>query len=163
VAASCINWEGQHIWLISAYFPNSLEETKVTIKSLRAILNTLKTKQVIPAGDFNSTETLLSFETEGPLSPSQAKDRNTEIIQDVLNDWLFKDLWTRESNEQREAERKTLEHLTHWNHKHTRGVHINKVYANSRIEADITVSTYYHPGSEQRGAILVVPQRAYRY
>jgi hypothetical protein len=28
VAASCIKWEGQHIWLISAYFPNSLEGTK---------------------------------------------------------------------------------------------------------------------------------------
>jgi hypothetical protein len=113
VAASCINWEGQHIWLISAYFPNSLEETKVTIKSLRAILNTLKTKRVILARDFNSTETLLSFDTRGPLFPSQAKDKNAEAIQEVLNDWRFKDLWTRASNKQREAERKTLEHLTH--------------------------------------------------
>jgi hypothetical protein len=54
VVASCINWEGQHILLISAYFPNSLKETKVTIKSLRAILNTLKTKRMILAGNFNT-------------------------------------------------------------------------------------------------------------
>jgi hypothetical protein len=33
VAASCINWEGQHIWLISAYFLNSLEETNVTLRA----------------------------------------------------------------------------------------------------------------------------------
>jgi hypothetical protein len=153
VAASYINSEEQHIWLISAYFLNSLEETMVTIKCLRAILNTLKTKRVILARDFNSTETLSSFDTGGPLSPSQAKDKNAEAIQEVLNDWQFKDLWTRESNKQREAKRKTLEHLTHWNHKHTRGVHIDRVYANFRIEADITVSTYHHPGSDHKGVL----------
>jgi hypothetical protein len=87
VAAFCINWEGQHIWLISAYFPNSLEETKVTIKSLKAILSTLKTKRVILARDFNSTETLSSFDTKGPLFSSEAKDKNTKAIQEVLNDW----------------------------------------------------------------------------
>jgi exonuclease III len=78
ITASCIKWEGQHIWLISAYFPNSLEGTKATIKGLRAMLNTLKTKQVILAGDFNSTETLSSFDTGGLLLPSIAKDRNAE-------------------------------------------------------------------------------------
>jgi hypothetical protein len=128
-------------------------ETKVTIKSLRAILNTLKTKRVILAGDFNSTETLSSFDTGGPLSPSEAKDKNTEAIQEVLNAWQFKDLWTRESNKQREAERKNLEHLTHWNHEHTRGVRIDRVNANFRIEADVTVSTHQHLGSDHRGLL----------
>jgi exonuclease III len=86
VAASCIKREGQHIWLISAYFPNSLEGTKATIKRLRAVLNTLKTKQVILAGAFNFTETLSLFDTGGLLPPSIAKNKNAEAIQEVLND-----------------------------------------------------------------------------
>jgi hypothetical protein len=112
VAASCIKWEGQHIWLISAYFPNSLEGTKA-IKGLKVVINTLKTKQAILAGDFNFTETLSSFDTGGPLPPLIAKDRNAKAIQKVLNDWRFEDLWTKETNEQQELERKNLDHLTH--------------------------------------------------
>jgi hypothetical protein len=73
---------------------------KPTIKGLRAVLNTLKTKRVILAGDFNSTKTLSSFDTGGPLPPSIAKDRTAKAIQEVLNDWRFKDLWTKETNEQ---------------------------------------------------------------
>jgi hypothetical protein len=42
-------------YLANLSFPNSLEGTKATIKGLRAVLNTLKTKRVILAGDFNST------------------------------------------------------------------------------------------------------------
>jgi hypothetical protein len=86
-----------------------LRGNKSTIKSLRAILNTLKTKQVILARDFNFTETLSSFDTKGgigPLSPSQAKDRNAEAIQETLNDWRFKDLWTRESMSNKKLKRK---------------------------------------------------------
>jgi hypothetical protein len=108
---------------------------------------------VILAGDFNSTETLSSFDTGRPLSPSEAKDKNTAAIQEFLNDWRFMDLWTRESNKQQEAERKNLEHLTHWNHKHTRRVCIDRVYANFRIEANVTVSTHHHPGSDHRGVL----------
>jgi exonuclease III len=158
VAASCIKWEGQHIWLISAYFPNSLEGTKATIKGLRAVLNTLKTKRVILAGDFNCTETLSSFDTGGLLPPLIAKDRNAEAIQEVLNDWRFKDLWTKD--EQRELQRKNLDHLTYWNHKHTRGVRIDRVYANFSVEADITVSTHHHPGSDHKGVLYSWSHRA---
>jgi hypothetical protein len=75
---------------------------------------------------------------------SQWHSRNAEAIQEVLNDWQFKDLWTRESNEQQETERKILEHLTHWNHKHTRKECIDRIYANFRIEANVTVSTHHH-------------------
>jgi endonuclease/exonuclease/phosphatase (EEP) superfamily protein YafD len=69
VAATMISWEGQPIWLITAYFPNALEGTKATIMALRNILRTIKGKRVILAGDFNSTETLSSFDTGGPKTP----------------------------------------------------------------------------------------------
>jgi hypothetical protein len=64
---------------------------------------------------------LSSFDTGGAQPPSSAKENNAEIIQQLLNAWRLKDLWTREDNEDREPERESLEHLTHWNHKHTRG------------------------------------------
>jgi hypothetical protein len=101
-----------------------------------------KGKRVILAGDFNSTETLSSFDTGGALPPFNAKETNTEITQQLLNTWRFKDLWTREDNEDQEPERERLEHLTHWNHEHTRGVRIDRIYANFPIkEAGIRVST----------------------
>jgi hypothetical protein len=83
------------------------------------MLSGLKSKRVILAGDFNSTETLSSFDTGGPLPPSHAKESNEQAIQTLLNEWRFKDLWTREGNDSRETERNSLEHLTHWNNDHT--------------------------------------------
>jgi hypothetical protein len=146
-----ISWEGQPIWLITAYFPNALEGTKATIMALRNILRTIKGKRVILAGDFNSTETLSFFDTGGPKRPSKAKEPNAESVQELLNEWKFKDLWTKESNKAREVERPQLDHLTHWNHDHTRGVCIDRVYTNFVINADVEVTTHYHIGSDHKG------------
>jgi hypothetical protein len=87
-------------------------------------------------GDFNSTETLSTFDASGPLAPSCAKEVNVEVVQTLLSNWRFKDLWTREDNNSRETKKNLQEHLTHWNHEHTRGHHINRVYANFVIEVD---------------------------
>jgi hypothetical protein len=83
-----------------------------------------------------------------------------KAIQEFLNDWRFKDLWTKEINEQRELERKNLDHLTHWNHKHTRGVCIDRIYANFNVKVDITVFTHHHPGSDHRGVLYLWSYRA---
>jgi hypothetical protein len=76
--------------------------------------------------------------------PSKAKERNAESVQELLNEWRLKDLWTKESNEAREVERPQLDHLTHWNHDHTRGVRIDRVYTNFVIKADVEVTTLPH-------------------
>jgi hypothetical protein len=68
--------------------------------------------------------------TGGPLPPSHAKESNAQAIQTLLNEWRFKDLWTREGNDSRETERNSLEHLTHWNNDHTRGHCIDRIYTN---------------------------------
>jgi hypothetical protein len=89
------------------------------------MLSGLKSKRVILAGDFNSTETLSSFDTGGPLPPSHTKESNVQAIQILLNEWRFKDLWPWEGNDSWETKRNLLEHLTHWNNDHTRGHHID--------------------------------------
>jgi hypothetical protein len=94
VSAICISWEGQPIWLVTAYFPNDLVGTKTTISRLKRMLSGLKSKRVILVGDFNSTETLFTFDTGGPLAPSHAKEANTEVVQTLFSEWRFKDLWT---------------------------------------------------------------------
>jgi hypothetical protein len=56
------------------------------------MLNRLKSKRVILAGDFNSMETLSIFDTGGPLAPSHAKEANMEVVQTLFSEWRFKDL-----------------------------------------------------------------------
>jgi hypothetical protein len=89
---------------------------------LKRMLSGLKSKRVILAGDFNSTETLPTFDTNGPLAPSRAKEANAEVVQTLFSEWRFKDLWTQEDNDSRETERNLQEHLTHWNHEHTKSL-----------------------------------------
>jgi hypothetical protein len=160
VSTTCISWENQPIWLVTAYFPNELRDAKATVSRLKKILSGLKSKRVILAGDFNSTETLSSFDTGGPLPPSHAKESNAQALQTLLDEWRFKDLWTRESNDSRESERNSLEHLTHWNNDHTRGHRTDRVYANFAIEAEVTVTTFHHPGSDHRGVLYTWSARA---
>jgi endonuclease/exonuclease/phosphatase family metal-dependent hydrolase len=124
------------------------------------MLSGLKSKRVILAGDFNSTETLSSFDTGGPLPPSHAKESNAQAIQTLLNEWRFKDLWTREGNDLRETERNSLKHLTYRNNDHTRGHRIDRIYANFAIEVEVTVTTFHHPGSDHRGVLYSWSARA---
>jgi hypothetical protein len=97
----------------------------------------------------------------GVKPPSGSKEKNTEAIQDLLNEWRFKDLWAKGTNEAHEQERPTRDHLTHWNHQHTRGVCIDRVYANFEIKADIRVTTHSHPGSDHKGVKYTVQQCSY--
>jgi hypothetical protein len=62
---------------------------------------------------------LSTFDTSGPLAPSLAKEAKAEVVQILLSEWRFKDLWTQEDNISRETERNSQEHLTHWNYEHT--------------------------------------------
>jgi hypothetical protein len=102
-------------------------------------------------GDFNSTETLSTFDIGGPLAPSRA---NVEVVQTLFSKWRFKDLWTREDNDSRETKRNLQEHLTHWNHEHIRD-HIDRVYANFVIEVKVMVTTFHHPGSDHKGVLYM--------
>jgi hypothetical protein len=52
------------------------------------------------------------------------------------------------------------EHLTHWNHEHTRGHCIDRVYANFVIEVEVMVTTFHHPGSDHRGVLYTWSARA---
>lgn len=153
VAASQISWEGQLIWLVTAYFPNALEGTVKTVRALDRILTNLKGRRIILSGDFNSTETLSSFEVGGTKTPSNGKAANAEAIQELLDKWRLKDLWSKQSNPAREEERPHRDHLTHWNNKHTRGVRIDRVYANFEVDAPIEVTTHHHPSSDHRGVM----------
>jgi hypothetical protein len=87
-------WEHQPIWLITAYFPNDLENAKATVKALSNIMTKLKNKRVVLTGDFNSTETKSSYNTRGPLPPTNAKNTNAAAIQTILDTYGLKDLWT---------------------------------------------------------------------
>jgi hypothetical protein len=62
-------------------------------------------------------------------------------VQTILDTYGFKDLWIHRDNEARELERPKLQHLTHWNHDHTRGVCIDKIYTNFAILGKIKVTT----------------------
>jgi hypothetical protein len=86
VSATCISWEKQLIWLVTTYFPNKLTRTKATVSRLKKMLSGLKSKRVILAGDFNSMETLSSFDTGGPLPLCHAKESNVQAIQTLLNE-----------------------------------------------------------------------------
>jgi hypothetical protein len=152
VAATLTIWEYQPIWLIMAYFPNDLENAKATVKALGNIINKLKNKRVVMTGDFNSTETKSSYDTGGPLPPTNTKNTNMATIQTILDTYGFKDLWIHRDDEARELERPKFQHLTHWNHDHTRGVHIDRVYTNFAILGKIKVTTWHHPGQTIKGS-----------
>jgi hypothetical protein len=153
IAATLTTWEYQPIWLVTAYFLNDLESAKATIKALNSIIRKLKSKRVILSGDFNSTETRSLYDTGGALPPTNTKNTNAMAIQEILDAYRFKNLWAYGDNEAREQERPKLHHLTHWNHDHTRGVHIDRVYANFAIHDNIKVTTWHHPGSDHRGVL----------
>jgi hypothetical protein len=116
---------------------------KTTISRLKKMLSGLKSKRVILAGDFNSMETLSTFDI---LAPSCAKEANAEVVQTLLSEWRFKDLWTQKDNDSRETERNLQEHLTYWNHELTREHYIDRVYANYVIEVEVMVMTFHYPG-----------------
>jgi hypothetical protein len=72
-------------WLISAYFPNSLEGTKATIKELRAVLNTLKTKEFL-------TKPRAARKRIGKMTIDNAKDQphlpRTDDINVILHNFV---------------------------------------------------------------------------
>ena len=69
VTAAEIALEGEKIWHVSAYFPNDESETVRAVREVDRILSKLKTKRIILAADFNSTETVNSYDTVGSLPP----------------------------------------------------------------------------------------------
>jgi hypothetical protein len=85
--------------------------------------------------------------------PRTTKNTNTMAIQEILDAYGFKDLWAHGDNEAQEQERPKLHHFTHWNHDHTRGVHIDRLYTNFAIHGNIKVTTWHHPGLDHRGVL----------
>ena len=47
-----------------------------------------------------------------------------------------------------------LSHLTHWNHNHTRGARLDRIYANFQIDGVLSVTTRPHPGSDHKAVKL---------
>ena len=151
VAAHSIVWEEQPLWIISAYFPNREEDTEATIRALEKLLRRHKGARMLLVGDFNSTRTLAKEDTGGILPPSTHRRIRAGKIQDFLSSHSFQDLWNTFQNVDRDEEERKLTHLTHWNNDHTRGVRIDRAYANFRIkEGILSVSTEIHPGSDHK-------------
>jgi hypothetical protein len=71
----------------------------------------------------------------------------------------LKDLWAQGGNPHKTREKGSLEHLTHWNAEHTRGVRIDRMYANFHIDGKVEVSTHHHVTSDHRGIFLSVSRR----
>jgi exonuclease III len=155
--ASATMGEGEEaITYISAYFPNHEDETALVTKKLDKLLNKSKAHRIILAADFNSTETLNSYDTGGTLAPSAHRRKRALIIQELLDKWHLKDMWLSHKNPNREMERASMEHITHWNHDHTRGVRIDRFYANFPIKGKMEVNTLHHPGSDHKGLLLTI-------
>ena len=93
VTAAEIALEGEKIWHVSAYFPNKESGTVRAVREVDRILSKLKTKRIILAADFNSTETVNSYDTVGSLPPTVHRRKRGNIIQELLDKWHLKDLW----------------------------------------------------------------------
>jgi hypothetical protein len=55
------------------------------VKALSNIINKLKNKRVVLTGDYNSTKTKSSYDTRGPLPPTNAKNTNAATVQTILD------------------------------------------------------------------------------
>lgn len=154
IAALKITWEDQDLWIISAYFPNNREETIHTIKELESFSRKHNGDRVILTGDFNSTRTLAKEDAGGPLPPMSHRQNKARLIQDYLSANSFSDLWNTHQNTKRDSELHQLKHLTHWNHDHTRGVRLDRIYANFKIVGLLSVKTLLHPGSDHKALML---------
>lgn len=156
-AAKLLTSEGQDMWHIAAYFPNSLPEAIEAVKAVDRVLTHTKGTRVMLAADFNATETLSSYDTGGVLPPTDHRGRRATIIQELLDKWGLKDAWASSKNTLREQERSNLQHLTHWNAEHTRGVRIDRTYINFDIKGGkLEVATREHGGSDHRGILTKI-------
>ena len=130
------------MWLITAYFPNSLKKTVATTRAVDAMLCQKHGARIILAGDFNSTETTSRSSTGGLLEASNHRTERAACVQQLLDKWRLKDGWMTPGNPHRNREGDNLTHLTHWNHERTRGVRIDRVYSNfEMVGATMEVST----------------------
>ena len=154
ISAQKITWENQDMWIISAYFPNRMEDTMVTIQELVKFSRNHKGERVILAGDFNSTRTLASEDAGGTLPPQESRQSKAMQIQEYLSANSFMDLWNTFQNNNRDKEMEHLSHLTHWNHNHTRGARLDRIYANFQIDGVLNVTTRPHPGSDHKAVKL---------
>ena len=64
-------WEGEAVWLITAYFPNNLPGTIKTTRVVDTMLRQKHGARVILTEDFNSTETLDRSSTGGLLDATK--------------------------------------------------------------------------------------------
>ena len=72
-----VSWEKEVVWLITAYFPNSLKETVATTRAVDAMLCQKHGARIILAGDFNSTETTSRSSTGGHIRCLQPQNRES--------------------------------------------------------------------------------------
>ena len=63
-------------------------------------------------------------------------------------------------NHHRVPEMASQEHITHWNANHSRGVRIDRVYANFEIEGKVAVKTLHHVTADHKGLLLTMKQVA---
>ena len=149
-----VSWEKEVVWMITAYFPNNLKETIATTKAVDAMLRQKHGARIILAGDFNSTRTLASEDAGGTLPPQESRQSKAMLIQEYLSANSFMDLWNTFQNNNRDREMDHLSHLTHWNHNHTRGARLDRIYANFQIDGVLNVTTRPHPGSDHKAVKL---------
>ena len=148
-AAKLMASEGQYIWHVAAYFPNSLSETIEAVKAVDGILASTKGERVMLAADFNTTETLSSWDTGGVLPPTDHRSPRVKIIQELLDKWGLKDAWSNNKNRSRDSEKTSNKHLTHWNIDRTRGVRIDRKYINFDLKDTVlNVTTKIHGGTD---------------
>ena len=153
--AAFVTWQEQEIVIVTAYFSNHEDEARATVLKVDKILSTVKGRRIILAADFNSTEGISKWDAGGILPPTKHRQKRAELISELIGKWKLKDLWTHQENPKRAEETNTGTHLTHWNADRTRGVRIDRVYANFEIEGRIEVSTHYHPSSDHKGVKFI--------
>ena len=78
-----VSWEKEVVWLITAYFPNSLKETVATTRAVDAMLCQKHGARIILAGDFNSTETTSRSSTRGLLEASNYRTERAACVQQL--------------------------------------------------------------------------------
>ena len=85
-------------------------------------------------------------DTASDLPPGVHRDSRSTMVQELLDKWHLKDLWKDSKNPALDQEKESVKHMTHWNWKMTRGVRIDRVYANFKIKGGhATVTTEIPP------------------
>ena len=161
LAASLISDSmGEEIWVVAAYFPNNKQGCIDTMKAVDNFLRKhTKGKRVILTGDFNTTDTLGKEDCGGPEIPGLHRTARAEIILELIFKWKFKDMWSNKGNTYRVKERANSSHLTHWNHEMTKGVRIDRAYANFLTDMEVSVKTIHHPGSDHKALVFSIKSR----